>query len=126
MDDQIAWAIYMNQKANPDGGRLSLRDISLLSKRERSQVELEVNPHAFMESLLNMIRQISRQHGRIKKISQTRARVDLQEKLQRALENEKQLLLRLDTEEWTLDLYAELVLHREEVEAIRSRPEVSE
>ena len=97
MDDQIAWAIYMNQKANPDGGRLSLRDISLLSKRERSQVELEVNPHAFMESLLNMIRQISRKHGRTKKISQTRARVDLQEKLQRALENEKQLLLRIDT-----------------------------
>ena len=70
VDDQIAWAIYMNQKANPDGGRLSIRDISLLSKRERSQVDLEVNPHAFMETLLNQIKQISRQHGRTKKTKQ--------------------------------------------------------
>ena len=126
VDDQIVWAIYTNQKANPEGGRLSIRDISLLSKRERSQVELEVNPHAFMETLLNQIKHISRQHGRAKKISQARTREDLNDKLQRALETEKQLLHRIDNEEWTLELYAELTLHQEEVEAIRSQLRVTE
>ena len=126
VDDQIVWAIYTNQKANPEGGRLSIRDISLLSKRERSQVELEVNPHAFMETLLNQIKHISRQHGRAKKISQARTREDLNDKLRRALETEKQLLLRIDNEEWTLDLYTELALHQEEVEAIRSQLRVTE
>ena len=120
------WAIYTNQKANPEGGRLSIRDISLLSKRERSQVELEVNPHAFMEALLNQIKHISRQHGRAKKISQARTREDLNDKLQRALETEKQLLHRIDNEEWTLESYAELTLHQEEVEAIRSQLRVTE
>ena len=40
VDDQIAWLVYTNQKAKPDGQSLSLRDISLLTKRERSNVEL--------------------------------------------------------------------------------------
>ena len=42
------------------------------------------------------------------------------------MEAEKLLLLRIDNEEWTLDLYAELALHQEEVEAIRSQLQVTE
>ena len=37
-----------------------------------------------------------------------------------------QICHRIDTGEWTPDLYAELVLHQEEVEAIRSKLQVTE
>ena len=121
VDDQIAWLVYTNQKAKPDGQSLSLRDISLLTKRERSNVELEVNPHAFMESLLDSIKRTARQHGRTKKKSQMTAKRDLEYQLEQANNTEKVLLRRMETEEWTIELYAELVEHQQETASIRAK-----
>ena len=38
-----------------------------MTKEQRSQVKLQVNPHAFLECLLESIKSIARKHGREKK-----------------------------------------------------------
>ena len=67
VDDEIAWSIWSNKETTPGCESLTLRDISSMSKEERSKVKLQVNPHAFLECLLESIKPIARNMGGIRK-----------------------------------------------------------
>lgn len=61
VDDEIAWSTWSNQETTPGCESLKLT----LSK----EVKLQINPHAFLECLLESIKSIARKHGREKKAS---------------------------------------------------------
>ena len=49
------------------------------------------------------------------------AKRDLEYQLEQANNTEKVLLRRIETEEWTIELYAELVEHQQETASIRAK-----
>ena len=96
VDDEIAWSVWSNQEEAPGCEALTLREISQMTKEQRSQVKLQVNPHAFLECLLESIKSIARKHGREKKASLLKKKEVLEERIKAAVDMERELNLRAE------------------------------
>ena len=57
VDEQIVWNIWQYQEPAADTEPLTLREISLLTREERTEVPLNINPHQFLEYTLFSIRE---------------------------------------------------------------------
>ena len=91
-----AWSIWSNQEETPGCEALTLREISHMTKEQRSQVKLQVNPHAFLECLLESIKSIARKHGREKKASLMKKKEILEQRIKAAVDMERELNLRAE------------------------------
>ena len=119
VDDEIAWSIWSNQEKNPGCASINLREISLMSKEERSQVKLQVNPHAFLECLLESIKSIARKHGREKKASLMKKKEGLELRIKAALDMERELNLRAERGELEESLMIDGLLLKGMVETLQ-------
>ena len=90
VDEQIAWNIWQYQEPAADTEPLTLREISLLSKEEKAQVPLNINPHQFLEYTLFSIKGVARRHGQVKKSTLLKQKYEAEERLENAVRREKE------------------------------------
>ena len=97
--DQIAWTVYEYQRLiSPESIPIPFTEIKAMSPTQQSEIELNINPHQFLEYLLFAIKGLSRRYGQIRKTDRARKKETAEEKLRLETKVHDNLIQKLRTE----------------------------
>ena len=97
--DQIAWTVYEYQRLiSPESIPIPFTEIKAMTPTQQSEIELNINPHQFLEYLLFAIKGLSRRYGQNRKTDRARKKETAEEKLRLETKVHDNLIQKLQTE----------------------------
>ena len=126
--DQIAWTVYEYQRLiSPESIPIPFTEIKAMSPTQQSEIELNINPHQFLEYLLFAIKGLSRRYGQIRKTDRARKKETAEEKLRLETKVHDNLIQKLrteppsgDTEEALIICKANMLVLQKEIKDLES------